>query len=199
MKLAATIVTVGIMACGIVQAGPATGRTVTVYSIAHGAVPYQVEAAAKDQASRMFGDIGVRFLWLYGNPTHPDASSIAIEIVSGTPATFMPGSLAYAYPYEGIHIRIFWDRIKDYGSPREVLAHVMVHEITHILQGVARHSDEGIMKAHWGPGDLSAMARKPLSFTPEDLDLIYAGLDNREARTMTAALATPANHARESR
>jgi hypothetical protein len=26
--------------------------------------------------------------------------------------------------------------------------YVLVHEITHVLQGIKRHSDEGIVKAH---------------------------------------------------
>jgi len=57
----------------------------------------------------------------------------------------------------------------------------MVHEITHILQGEARHSAEGIMKARWTPDDLAAMGVKPLTFTAEDVDLIYQGMDYREA------------------
>jgi hypothetical protein len=34
--------------------------------------------------------------------------------------------------------------------PTFVLAHVLVHEITHILQGIDRHSESGVMKS---PGD----------------------------------------------
>ena len=157
-----------------------TGREVRVYRTAHSAVPYQIEGAAMDQASEMFADIGVSLVWQFGSPSRPEAGSIAIEIVTGTPAKFMPGALAYAFPYEGIHIRVFWDRIRDYATPREVLAHVLVHEITHILQGESRHSEEGIMKAHWTPADLSTMAKKPLGFAPEDVKLIFEGLDRRE-------------------
>jgi hypothetical protein len=49
---------------------------------------------------------------------------------------------------------------------------VLVHEITHILQGVDRHSESGIMKAQWTIDDYRAMASKPLSFTPLDVKLI---------------------------
>jgi len=171
-----------------------TGRQVTVYRTAHSAIPYQIEGAAMDEASEMFADIGVSLVWRFGSPSRQEAGSIAIEIVTGTPAKVMPGTLAYAFPYEGVHIRVFWDRIRDYATPREVLAHVMVHEITHILEGEVRHSDEGIMKAHWTPADLSALAIKPLGFAPEDVKLIFEGLDRREAggavtgpRTVTAA------------
>lgn len=181
-KVATAIVMAVMTGAGAAAKSPA-GRQVTVYNIAHDAVPHQVEAGAQQEASEIFAQIGVNLLWLFGNPSRPGAGSIAIEIVNGMPATFMPGSLAYAFPYEGVHIRIFWDRISGYATPREVLAHVMVHEITHILQGEARHSDEGIMKAHWGPGDLAAMAKKPLSFTSLDVDLIHKGIIDREALT----------------
>jgi len=181
MKTAAVMVTLAAMAVPGILAGAENKREVVVYRTSNSAVPYQIEAAALDQTSKMFGDVGVTLLWRFGKPSRPEAGSIAIEIVTGTPAAFMPGSLAYAFPYEGIHIRILWDRIRDYATPREVLAHVMVHEITHILQGEARHSEEGIMKAHWGPDDLSAMAKKPLSFMALDVDMIYKGIDNRRA------------------
>lgn len=57
-----------------------------------------------------------------------------------------------------------------------VLSHVLVHEITHILQGAARHSEKGVMKARWTSDDLVQMSRKPLGFEREDIDLIHAGM-----------------------
>jgi hypothetical protein len=51
----------------------------------------------------------------------------------------------------------------------------MVHEITHIQQGVDRHSNSGVMKARWTDKDYAAMAWKPLPFTPEDILLIHLG------------------------
>ena len=62
-----------------------------------------------------------------------------------------------------------------FAQPAVVLAHVLVHEITHILQGVNRHSDRRL-KAHWTPEDYRAMASKPLPFTPVDVQLIRLGL-----------------------
>jgi len=60
---------------------------------------------------------------------------------------------------------------------------VLVHEITHILQGVDRHSAQGVMKAQWDDNDYSAMAWKPLPFSPIDVELINRGLATRVART----------------
>ena len=61
--------------------------------------------------------------------------------------------------------------------PEALLAHVIVHEITHVVQGVCRHSDTGLMKAHWTIRDLVEMRYKALPFTEEDLMLLYRGLE----------------------
>jgi hypothetical protein len=57
-----------------------------------------------------------------------------------------------------------------------VLAHVMVHEITNVLQRIDRHSEEGIMRAHWSSLDYHRMTRHPLTFALEDVELIRLGL-----------------------
>jgi hypothetical protein len=62
-----------------------------------------------------------------------------------------------------------------------LLAHVLVHEITHLLEGIDRHSESGVMKAHWSSDDTLEMAWKPLAFTEEDKYLIHRGLKLRAA------------------
>src|ERR1022692_2423743 len=59
---------------------------------------------------------------------------------------------------------------------RLAMAHVLVHEITHVLEGISRHSSTGIMKAQWNKNDFFEMRRKPLPFAQEDVNLIYDGL-----------------------
>lgn len=157
------------------------GRQLTVYICDNNTVDPLIEEPAKALASDMFAKIGVNLHWRNGQPSRGQAGAIVVEFVTDVPNTFKPGALAYALPFEGVHIRVFANRINDHSSPRQVLAHVMVHEITHILQGEARHSAEGIMKARWTPEDLANMAVKPLSFAAGDVDLIYAGMDYREA------------------
>jgi hypothetical protein len=74
------------------------------------------------------------------------------------------------------------------GGP-SVLAHVLVHEITHVLEGIDRHSATGIMKDRWDDNDYFEMRRKPLRFAQKDVDLIYDGLKVRQARLATALTA----------
>jgi hypothetical protein len=51
-----------------------------------------------------------------------------------------------------------------------LLAHVLAHEIAHQLEGIGRHSAEGVMKALWDERDFLEMSDKPLPFAPEDLE-----------------------------
>jgi hypothetical protein len=41
-----------------------------------------------------------------------------------------------------------------------------------MLEGIDRHSSNGVMKAHWDARDFLQMSQKPMSFAPEDVDLI---------------------------
>jgi hypothetical protein len=58
------------------------------------------------------------------------------------------------------------------------LAHVLVHEITHALEGVSRHAETGVMKANWTFAGYGQMARL-LEFTPVDANLIRYRLAHR--------------------
>jgi hypothetical protein len=67
-----------------------------------------------------------------------------------------------------------------------VLGYVLVHEITHILEGISRHSESGLMKAHWDKADFFYMRGNALRFAQEDIKLIYLGLEGRSHTSMLA-------------
>ena len=56
------------------------------------------------------------------------------------------------------------------------MAYVLAHELAHAMQGVARHSESGILKAHWSNADCVEMAFHTLAFTQFDVELIHRGL-----------------------
>jgi hypothetical protein len=128
--------------------------------------------------------------WRSGLRNCPN-NALIISLRENEPATLKRGVLAYALPYEGWHIEVFYPRVSE-GLEREpdmisiVLAHVLVHEITHVLQGVCRHSEDGIMRAHWSNGDHSLMRHKALKFTATDIELINDGLKTRARRALVA-------------
>ena len=89
---------------------------------------------------------------------------------NSVPAQFGPETLGYALPYTGtgVTIHVYYSRIAENFRELypEVLSHVMAHEIGHVLEGIARHSNSGLMKAHWSPRDYAGMKRQHLSFQP---------------------------------
>jgi hypothetical protein len=61
----------------------------------------------------------------------------------------------------------------------------MAHELAHVLEGISRHSDSGIMKASWDLRDYEQMTARPLSFGDADAALIRAGLARRTVLSKT--------------
>jgi len=169
------------MAGTAADAGEPQGK-VTVDLRERGVVPQEVRNPAKALAGRMFAGIGITLDWAKRVPAGKSwEAPIIIELATETPEDRMPGALAYALPYEGTDITVFYDRIAKGAYPSTVLAHVMLHEITHLLQGIGRHSETGVMKARWTVRDMIGMGMTPLPFTREDVDLIYLGLGKRTA------------------
>ena len=142
---------------------------------------------AESRAGRMFADIGVNIEWRRGGrdcQARPE-ETIFIRLSTDSSSTLLPGALAYAMPYEGTHIEVLFDRILKMVEQRRqaaLLAHVLAHEVAHILEGVNRHSDEGMMKSNWNESDFMHMSWKPLPFAPVDVILIQRGLEARVSR-----------------
>jgi hypothetical protein len=186
MRLRAKVMTMTIVAAlagGVLQARGAGQDGAHKLTVCMNEAPGLGPSVARLLVAQMFAGIGVGINWRTRLAECP-AGALKISLSNKTPETLRPGTLAYALPYEGTHIVVFYDRILGMGSPRSaphVMAHVMAHEITHILQGIVRHSAAGVMKARWSDDDVRAMQRKPLSFATADVDLIYTGLAYRAA------------------
>jgi hypothetical protein len=92
----------------------------------------------------MFARAGIRIQWrrellnLDQQPYRAN-SPIIVDITSRASASPRPDALAFAHVYEGVHIKVFWDRVKESANcnpalSHKLLANVMVHEITHVLR-----------------------------------------------------------------
>jgi hypothetical protein len=168
---------------------------------------------AETTATEMFAGIGVNLEWHHNErdcQARPEGP-ILVRLSTDTPDTKLPGALAYALPYKppnavprtaahkGTHIEVFYDRIAGTLEPKlapSLLAHVLAHEVAHILQGVSRHSAEGIMKASWDEHDFLDMVWKPLAFTAEDARLIQLGTDARALQLANSGRITQADNFR---
>jgi len=149
---------------------------------------------AKSMAGEMFGRIGVQVQWQGGGVRETGTACwapIEIYLEAGSPGADRPDSMAYTMPYRegGARIYVFVDRVAAMVPPGRIgtlLGHVLVHEITHGLQGVGRHSPRGVMKAHWDTPDFRAMEVHPLPFDDQDVVLIHASAKRPKPRTPTS-------------
>jgi hypothetical protein len=137
----------------------------------------------------MFANVGVVVDWHSGKPRSQDEvpanGLIVVDFEMKAPSDSNRSAMAYALPYEGVHIVVLYDRIRSATRDNPVqrpaiLAHVMTHEITHILQGQVHHSATGVMKVRWDGADYFDMTQSPLPFAPEDIELLRRGLQRRE-------------------
>jgi hypothetical protein len=187
MNVKSKITTLAILAAANCAAREAQRKVTVCVSDFSLATKLDEVVEAREIASDMFAAIGVKLDWRFC-PKSGGQGTIVISLNMDTPANRKPGELAHTSPYEGTHIVIFYDCVRKI-RPKKfsvVLAHVMVHEVTHILQGICRHSASGVMKARWEDYDFLQMACKPLPFTDADIDLIRLGLDAREARDISS-------------
>ncbi len=148
---------------------------------------FLVHRAETTATGMLIAEISVEIVWRPDRACPPDA--IRISFADRANRNFRSAALAYALPYEATHIQVFYDRLRQHPTRLQpvLLAHVLVHEIAHILQGVSRHSPSGIMMARWGSSEYDEMVVKPLRFTDEDIRLIRLGLQARESRLMAAS------------
>jgi hypothetical protein len=147
-------------------------------------------------AYELFKPVGVTLEWHTASRVCQGQNNgvITVNLSTNTPPELHPGALAYAQPYESTHIQVFFDRIargKNDLLPY-LLGYVFAHEIAHVLQGVARHSDRGIMKAHWNNDDFALMTRRQVRFSDSDIGIIHDRMMARaDHRTSAMPAVTP--------
>ena len=166
---------------------------VMVYMKGDNQPPASVDVGARATVTWMYARIGVRLVWRDGELGNTAASGgpvmIQVRFTMQAPIGVSREALARALPFVegGVSITILYDRVRWVAqrSSREapILAHVLAHEIGHVLQCADAHALVGVMKAHWTGEDYDSMQRKPLEFTSLDVDLIRDGLNLRKARS----------------
>ena len=138
-------------------------------------------------ATQVLKQAGIRLEWRVAESNCAAGKGLVVTVSSSTPKDLHPGALAYALPFERIHIVLFYDRVLDAVRANTVpalLGHVLAHEIVHILEGVSVHSASGVMKERWNNQDYADMQRGGLKFTEDDLELIAHGLKWRATQTV---------------
>ncbi len=174
------------MALVAAAAAWAQHHEVTVHLVNDDLVPLTVLIQAKSTAAWLYAGIGVKLKWS-GTAT----DGISMQFDAGLPEGFHPGALGYAMPFAqtGTRIHVLVDRLhvsvlRPGGGA--LLGHVLAHELAHVLEGFAYHSEAGVMKSQWDNGDLKEMSRRPLAFSAEDAAAIRSGLAKILARSTSS-------------
>ena len=159
------------------KSAPAAGRTLPVCFEEFASV--ENLALAQGVANKLLAPAGVVIDWRL---TACPNGAVRIIFRNKTPDSLKPGALAFALPYEGTRIEVFSDRVAkiEHNLGPYVLGYAFAHEITHILQGVSRHSDDGVMKAVWNLDDYADMRMMRLTLAKEDVAMIHAAMAFRE-------------------
>ena len=183
-----------------VRARNSKAADVTVYVTGDHMPPKSVDYGARATVSWIFAKAGVRLDWRDGELGTYAASgspvAIQLRFTGETSGQASPKALAYALPFGdgSTAITVMYGRIRIAGrSSREqaILAHVLAHEIGHVLQRTNGHAQTGVMRAHWSGRDLEATETRPLEFTSDDVDLMKQGLIAWKVRN---ALTSPEVH-----
>ncbi|SPF48843.1 exported hypothetical protein [Candidatus Sulfopaludibacter sp. SbA4] len=138
-------------------------------------------------ASGIFKKIGVRLNWHRGEaPLGQNA--ISLRTVEHAPESATPEAMAASQlnNSSGLEITVYKDRVRRFldghrSLARVALGYVLAHELAHVMQGLARHSEGGILKAHWSDRDFTDMVFHKLAFSAPDVELIHKGLALRPA------------------
>jgi len=163
----------------------------------------QLLGPGKFMASAIFAKIGVHLNWHAGelpvaNSAAGDESAqraFGIRTVEHAPESATPGALASAriVGAAGTEITVYKDRVLGFLDNHRNLAgaaagYVLAHELAHVMQGVGRHSESGILKARWSNNDFEEMIFHKLVFTNFDVELIHKGLALQLANSASAAV-----------
>lgn len=147
----------------------------------------QTLAPAREIVRAVYAEIGVQVVWRSSTPPLSNCGQssgyrrVVFAFERGYPRS--AAAFAFAKPYEQNRpcVVLFVDRLQDEAkrnpaATRILLGHVLAHEIGHVLQRIARHTESGIMKASWTARDLLEMRASRLRFTEYDAALIHDAL-----------------------
>lgn len=200
--------------CSLAGTAGATERlaqpplVVAVYNDA--GAPSSTVAGAEVIASRIFRQAGLEVQWVNcGLPNASEAESNLCSLavypthlrmhILRSPGTLTKSSMGVSYlsiDGTGCYSDVFLSPVlalsEDHQHDvREVLGHVMAHEIGHLLLGTNSHSPTGIMRAHWQPPELVQAGHGMLLFTHAQSQIMKQKLTGAWTQEQGTAVKSP--------
>ena len=139
-------------------------------------VPAAVLTHTQDEVVRIFADAGLVVEWTDARPV------FTVQIVKRTLLYARASSpvlgAALRRP-SGFTAQVFFSQVQDFARTWRVdvstlLAHVIAHEIGHLLLPRMPHSATGLMKSDWDRDLVREAAAGALTFTDEQIERILA-------------------------
>jgi hypothetical protein len=168
--------------------------TVAIFNDAH--VPANVLKGAQQTASFIFAKSGIKVRWIFCGGQYESlgqtracsqAGHFDLRIVNGCPnfPISVFGISYVSYQGMGTQADVFYTKITAFRADSTVdrttlLGYAMAHELGHLLLGCNSHSPSGLMRAAWGPEELSLMARGALDLSDDQSQAIKAKLSMPE-------------------
>jgi hypothetical protein len=176
---------------------------VRIYNLAQ--VPENILAEAVGQATYIFARAGIRLGWMdclvhAGKPeVDPDCRQpyrpfdLALKIALTSTGFVKPGdTFGLALLPEnntcscGIYAYVFYEPVLRLSSEYRfngamVLAHIIAHEIGHLLLGSNSHSPSGVMTAQWHETQLKKAAMGSMLFDDKQVNKIHDAIRSRRS------------------
>jgi hypothetical protein len=139
-------------------------------------VPAAMLKTSQDEVARIFADAGLGIEWTETGPRF--TVQIVASALGYAPASSSVMGVALRKP-DSATAQIFFKQVQDFARAYHVevstlLAHVIAHEIGHLLLPRTPHSATGLMKADWDRALLREAAAGSLTFTDEQIQRILA-------------------------
>ena len=166
---------------------------------------WRVKRAIFSDTERIFRRAGITVVFVSGDPGGPEArlitypelprkgreteaacraqADVALDLLQRAPEGLRPSILGAAVPYasEGLNVRLFVDRVEAAALSwnrtfTAVAAHVLAHEIGHVLLRTNEHSQHGLMAAVLAGDEYARLAAGLLLFSGVEAETVTSAL-----------------------
>jgi hypothetical protein len=184
-------VVVAVVACERSAVGqPRNLCTIRIVLTNEAGVPADVLEHAQNRAERIYGPMAIALTWIdpvttagaFGSPE--GALRLTMKIVPHSKLGYADDVMGFAVK-GGNLAYVFHDRVSDFAEQRKiepatVLAHVLAHEMGHLLLQNRVHPSNGIMRGNWDRAHDLAILRSTsgLSFRIVEAELIRQRIEN---------------------
>jgi hypothetical protein len=169
--------------------------TIKVWNRAH--VPDSILQSALVIDRQTFEQAGVDTVWLIDSFEPNPRADLAVDILRTRPPLPLTKDTTLGFvwwnrqgdslPWADVFFRNIMEQATTRTETAMLLANVIAHELVHLLLG-PKHSDSGLMQAHWDTRPLSAPLRLPLRIEPGDAErLRLAAVRIAAGEALTAA------------